>query len=714
MKGPRDAEIDTTEKKAPVAGGKALQRFELFHRSRGLGEPAAAAAATTAVSGPVKAYAAAIAALHSRARTRGGRKWRFLGPSLIYNGQTYGSSRVVVSGRVSAVAVDPSNRRRILAGSAAGGVWQSLDHGTTWHPRTDEMPTLTIGAVAFDPSHPRVVYAGTGEGNWYAWLGQGILRSRDGGRTWALTVGAPFVGQGFYDLIVDPSDGRHILAATNGGLYESKNAGTTWTQRRNRRTWTVSILAPGGPVAEVLAACGDGLFQSNNGGTTWAAVALPGAPAGWDRLAAKHAPSNPAVAYAFGASGGTAYLWRRSGGAWTSVTLPAIGTNQAWYDWFVGPAPDTDRRVYLGAIDAYRGNLSGATWSWTDISTKAAGASSIHPDQHAIGFDPTAPDTIYVGNDGGLFRSEDRGDNWVSLNNGLGITEVEYVAEDPTSTAWLLAGTQDNGSMRYTGTTAWEHVADGDGGDCGVNAANPDICFHSYYYMGLERSTTKGLWGSFSWIGPPIAGAYATLFYPPMAADGDTIAQAGQSVFVSRDSGTTWTEVTLPAGLIASALAIPDSDHVYAGMTNGRIFRTDWTAGGWSAATELTKPRPAWISCIYVDRANLNRIWATSTQIGGGRVFRSDNAGDTWRDCSPGLPPLPINSVAVDNRHPKIVWVGADVGVYESRNAGLTWHHFSHGLPNVLVEDLRFHARSRRLRAGTRNRGVWEVAVGRR
>jgi photosystem II stability/assembly factor-like uncharacterized protein len=386
----------------------------------------------------------------------------------------------------------------------------------------------------------------------------------------------------------------------------------------------------------------------------------------------------------------------------------AIG--QAWYDWFVAASPDSDSQVYLGAISVHRGELAAGTWTWTDIASKAVG-DSIHPDQHAIAFDPVDPNIIYVGNDGGLFRSPNRGTNWTSLNNGLAITEVEYVAQDYGTCRWLLAGTQDNGSIRYTGSSVWEHVADGDGGDCGDNRTNSDTCFHSYYGMGMERSTSRGAWGTFGWIGPNVPAGYGALFYPPMGVDSSTVTQAGQSVYASRDNGTTWTDVALPTGLIASAIDVPSSDHVYVGTTAGRLFRIDWSGAAWSAATELTSPRAAWLSSIHVDPANLNRIWTTSTQVGGGRVFRSDDGGTHWLDRTLGLPALPINTIWSDPANPNRVWVGADLGVYQSWNAGANWANFSLGLPNVLVEDLKFQSHARLLRAGTRNRGVWEIPV---
>jgi photosystem II stability/assembly factor-like uncharacterized protein len=484
----------------------------------------------------------------------------------------------------------------------------------------------------------------------------------------------------------------------------------------------------GGAAAEVLGACTDGLYRSADGGQTWAAVALPGAPASFNRLAVCHSRSNPAVAYVFG-SGlplvripsdpdpthqmNKPYLWRRSaGGAFAAVAPPAaLTTTQDWYDWFLGVAPDSENRIYLGAIDVFRGELSGAAWTWVDISSKPSG-DSIHPDQHAITFDPVDGNTIYVGNDGGLFRSPNRGVNWQHLNNGLGITEIEYVAQDYGSTRWLLAGTQDNGSIRYTGSAVWDHVADGDGGDCAVNRGNPDTVFHSYYGMGMERSTTKGDFGSFGWIGPNVPNNYNALFYPPMEDNGDVIAQAGQSVFLSRNNGTNWTEIALPAGCTATAMYMPTGNKLFVGCTNGRIFRIDWTGAAWSAANGLTTPRNnAWISDLWVDPANLNRIWVTSSSLGGGRVFRSDNGGAAWVDRSAGLPNLPINAIDVDPGNANRVWVAADVGVHQSLNGGVNWSGFSLGLPNVMVEDLLFHPHARVLRAGTRNRGVWEIPV---
>src|SRR5262249_7641171 len=151
---------------------------------------------------------------------------------------------------------------------------------------------------------------------------------------------------------------------------------------------------------------------------------------------------------------------------------------------------------------------------------------------------------------------------------------------------------------------------------------------------------------------------------------------------------------------------------VYVGTTDGRIYKTTWTGAAWTALSTVTSPRAsAYISEIVVDPSNASRIWVTYTYLGGGRVFLSTDAGAHWTDRTAGLPNLPINSIQVDPSNGNRVWVGADLGVYQSFDSGATWADFSASLPNAFVGDLEFHPWARVLRAGLRNRGIWEIPV---
>ena len=390
-------------------------------------------------------------------------------------------------------------------------------------------------------------------------------------------------------------------------------------------------------------------------------------------------------------------------------------TNQAWYDWHVAATPDNPRQVYLGAIDLYRGDFDGSSRNFTDISTQ--GPHSIHPDQHCLTFSPENSRVIYAGSDGGIFRSANSGRTWRSLNPGLGISEIQYLAGDPNSSNWLMAGTQANGTIRYNGSLQWKQIAQGDGRDCGVNPLDPDEVYPSFYYdsrYGLSFPISKNKGDTWRDLKPP---NIPMNFYPPVEVFGQTVAIGAQSLLVSRNRGTTWSKV--PLGLPARAQALPttmrevDANTIIIGTGEGRLLRVTWNGATWQK-TILTSPAARVISCIAVDPSNPQRYWITFSQIGGSTIFRSDDAGASWTNCSAGLPAaarrLPMHSVVVDPGNYQRVWVAADVGVYQTLDQA-TWSVFGNGLPNAMAVDLLFHKQDRILFCATRNRGVWTIAV---
>jgi photosystem II stability/assembly factor-like uncharacterized protein len=655
--------------------------------------------------------------------------WRSLGPVGIPNGQTYGSgpgSRKTMSGRVAAFAVDPSDPRHLLLGAAGGGIWESRDEGDSWAVRTDDAATLSIGAIAFDPSDPGVVWAGTGEGNSeYAHLGQGLLRSTDGGTTWTQVAAPVFAGVGFYHLVVDPLDSDRLLVATTGGGAVSRDGGATWALLHRGTTWDLS-LAPVGGRSELLVAAPDGLWAGADGGAL-TAVDLPGLALPLDanahRMAVRHVPADPGQVFVFAADAGGAHLWHRADadGPYTELELvhgrvppyikDTLDTGQASYDWCLGLPPGTTDTVYLGAIELVRGRRSGGTWQWTDVSSRRSHGDSIHPDQHVLAFHPTDPQVVYAGNDGGAFRSDDAGTHWRSLNPGLVISEVEYLALRPDQPAWNLAGLQDNGTIRTSGSGTWTQVALGDGGDCAVSDSHPDSCYHSYYDMYLERSDHGGDPGTWHDVTPTGAENERSLFYPPVEAKGDLIIKAGENIHLSSDRGDTWRSVPVPQPgqvSVASAICAPTESRAVVATIRGQVLDVRPQGTGWSAGP-LGQPRAGWVSDVVVGPDD--RLWVTFSQVPGATTFRSDDGGTSWTDVSDGLPKISANSVVVDPRDGDRVWVACDVGVFQSRDAGATWQRFGTGLPNAIAADLVLEPGNRLLRAGTRSRGVWEAPI---
>jgi hypothetical protein len=269
-------------------------------------------------------------------------------------------------------------------------------------------------------------------------------------------------------------------------------------------------------------------------------------------------PADPGQVFAFAAARGRAFLWRRAAvgqlfesvplASFPSVAIPPgpasqlddiLDVGQASYDWFVAAPPEAPDVVYLGSKELVRGRRDGGEWHWGDVSSRPSGGDSIHPDQHVLAFDVRVPGVIYAGNDGGVFRSPDAGDSWQPLNAGLAISEVEYIAQRPGDPDWILAGLQDNGTVRtQTDSGRWEQAAEGNGGDCAVNAENPDVCYHTNYYISLSRSDRGGdpdpppparpFWQR---VTPPNTGLdrFQQLFYPPLEVKAMWLPSAARS-----------------------------------------------------------------------------------------------------------------------------------------------------------------------------------------
>ena len=750
MKGPRDlrAPAGSVRQRASRAArqrypaGKALGRVEYFETQRGLprtredtGLVTSARAsrarakiakrpASRATGAPRSPYAAANAAKARLAPTFAAAAslpvWRAVGPSHVPNGQTYGATKTPVSGRCGGLVISPTDPAHLVLCSGGGGLWGSFDRGASWQLLTDDQPTTSMGAIAAAPGAPNIVYAGTGEGDNQSQLGVGLLRSSDGGQTWQLMPSSALSGTGVFDIEVDPADPMHLWVGTLEQLLESTNGGTTWRVVQSVPTWDISIN-PDDPL-EVFAATRAGLIRSTNGGSTWSLVALPGAPATsrFERLEVCHAPSRPGVVYAAGVLNGAGVLWRRAtaGGAFSAETPPRLKRDsdiaQAWYDWCVAVSPVDPDVVYIGAVELYRGRRAAGTWTWSNISSRQSG-DSVHPDQHHLAFDPSDPNVLYVCNDGGLFRSPNGGTNWTSLNPGLTITEFEFLAQMEGHDTWLIGGTQDNGTLSHQTQGTWKQIALGDGGDCGTDEAQ-NLCYHSYYGMWIERAPASGA-NAFRWtdVSPPFTDGYDALFYPPMDVRGSIVAKAGITVFVSGDNGDSWAEVDCGFSGNASALLIHDATTLFVGSEEGELvkIKKGSGSGGWGTATvtPLVSPRAAFISDIVVPGTANATIWVSASAFGGGHVFRSTNGGTTWTDRSGNLPDIPVNAFIVDPKNTTRLFAATDHGVYKTSNSGTRWTDYSNGLPNVVVGDLILHERLRVLRAGTRNRGAWEVQV---
>ena len=380
----------------------------------------------------IQAMAASAAAAQPTATSA----WTLVGPEPTIPAQNVpftGSPEV--SGRVSALAVDPTNANVVYAGGADGGVWKTTNGGSNWTPLTDGEVSLAIGAIAIDPSNHNIVYAGTGEDNNAGdnYAGAGILKSTDGGTTWTNLPG-PFVGPfgsttggaSIGSLTIHPTNGQILLAGVTlsgaSGIYRSANGGTTWS-----RVLNVSNLPGSGVVFDqtngnnVFAAIGysggsaqNGIYKSTDAGLTWK-VSLPSGTTAVGRITIALAPSSPTTVYASAAlvdptpnstTNGTLqgfYKTSDGGTTWSQLkSVPNFCFTECWYSMAIGVAPNNPNVVFAAGVYDYNANTQttvirstdgGATW--IPLGAGANGT-NVHTDGHALAFSADSG-TIYVG-----------------------------------------------------------------------------------------------------------------------------------------------------------------------------------------------------------------------------------------------------------------------------------------------------------------------------
>lgn len=658
--------------------------------------------------------------------------WVQLGPTAIPKGQSYGGARILVTGRVTSIAIDPSNANVVYAGTAQGGVWKSVTGGKNWTPLSDNELSLAIGAVAIDEANPQIVYAGTGEGNFSgdSYYGNGVLKTINGGASWTMNDTATFVGARFCRIAITPGTPARLFAATTTGLYRSNNAGVNWARMTGGglplSACTDVVIDRNSPNTVYAAFWGQGIWKTINANAAapaWTKL-TSGLPSGaFTRVGLGISRTSPNVVYALFADAAYTingfFRTANNGATWAAVPLPGgnIG-GQGFYNLNVCVDNTTPDVVYLSGISVWK-----AVRATTGIFTIAEIGANIHPDNHAFAQHPTIPQVIYAGNDGGIYRSLNGGAAWDdSINKDLCITQFEFIAQHPTSDAVVLGGTQDNGTEQFRNDPVFYHSDDGDGGYCFIEQTpNPNNVLSTYYKASPKRSTVGGKFGTWFSVTTGL-NATGSLFYPPMAMDrtnSQNLALGTRSLNVTTTQGTGgWTSVAIPGfGDSLSAIDFVNSSLIYAGATNGNVFCFRKTGSVWNVTAIHAAPLPAgaFVTDIAAVPGAPNTVIVTFGGFGIPHVWRGVvpvSGAAAWTNISGtgvgALPDIPVNALVIDPASAVVFYIATDVAVYRSTTSGATWTQFSQGLPNCAVFDLQLHAPTRLLRAGTHGRGLWE------
>jgi photosystem II stability/assembly factor-like uncharacterized protein len=706
-----------------------------FARQRLFGNPTVASAALLSAAMEYRL------ALSKAAAWSGSVQWSPLGPGNM-------------AGRVRAIAIDPANESIVYAGSASGGVFKSTNKGKEWTALTDQAPALSIGAVAVDPRRTGTVYAGTGEPVIFlskaitlpTFGGVGVMKSTDAGTNW---FRVPWSGSAaaVTRILVHPVVSDTLLVATRQNLYKSPDGGATWKAGMLNGVVTDIRYKEANPSA-VFAALGNdlgapenGVYRSDAGGDryTWKKLGV-NFPRGdsTGRIMLATTPAAPNLLYALVARPITASMingyWQYgvtdkdffalmrssdAGDTWErfDTNLPAdLALGQAFYDFCIAVSPANAEDIYVGGIELFHSQDGGH--AFFQISQ---GGKALHIDQHCIAFSPTGAE-VFVGNDGGVYRSTNTGLEWSRLAGTLASMQFYSVALDRTDTDRRFGGTQDNGLLsQQMQTTDWTTLfGDIDAGSLAVDSTA--IYAMSTVFVYPYRTTNGGQ--TWSPLNAGFSGDDRPNWLQPLLlhpTDRSRLYTATQYVYEARNANLpdvppVWRAISpaLPGTppyyeSVITTLAVPNSrgTWMYAGSGSGKVFRCEDISATVPAWIDISNGLPMrWITRVGVHPSDPMHVFVTLSGLGSGHVFESTDAGATWADISANLPDIPVNALAIaQSGNMAMLFVGTDAGVWQKASDG-AWIPVGTGLPNVVVYDLAID-REQRLVAATHGRGMW-------
>lgn len=560
-----------------------------------------------------------------------------------------------MSGRITALAVDPTHPEVIYAGAASGGVWRSKSGGTAWEPIFDKTPTQGIGSIAINPRNPDEIWIGTGEGNPRNSqnFGVGIFKTINGGKDWTCmglentrTIHRVVLHRDNPDIIYAASQGSTYGPTEERGVYKSADGGKTWRRVLfvNNLTGCADLVADPQNPNKLYAAMweyqrwpwffksggkGSGLYVSYDAGETWEKrTDKDGLPEGdLGRIGLAVSKSNPDIVYALVEAKENALYKSTDGGKkWQKMADKGQGDRPFYYS-EIYVDPKNENRVYSIYTFISRsedGGKSFNTWAgW-----------HIHPDHHAFWISPDNPDYIINGNDGGLNITYDGGKTWRFAEN-IPVGQFYHVETDNEWPYNVYGGLQDNGS--WVGPSAvwksggirnsdWQEVNFGDGFETMPRKDDARYVFSES--QGGELSLVDRKTGENKYIKPIHPDSKiklrfnwnAALAQDPHVNHG--IYFGSQFLHYSSDLGQTWE-------IISPDLTTNDTSKMHQDISGGLTF--DATNAENHCTIIAINPSPVQKGVVWVGTDD-------------GNVQLTRDGGKTWENFADKLPNAPKNA----------------------------------------------------------------------
>ncbi|MFT7629800.1 MAG: photosystem II stability/assembly factor-like uncharacterized protein [Mariniblastus sp.] len=686
---------------------------------------------------------------------------------------------VVNSARVESVQLDPSKPGTIYSAFGSGNLWKTTNNGVTWRPIFENQASHGIGDIALAPSDPNVIYLGSGESlkkaRNFTIPGTGVYRSDDGGENWrhlgladSWHIGEIAVHPQNPDIAMVAVLGHFWSSNPNRGLYRTEDGGTSWQHvlKINEHTGANDVVWSHNDPTTVYASMWENhpgvsgknssVYKSNDGGVNWekSSLGLPtGDQVGRIGLAVSHSNSNKVYALVdnreFSESGGAAEVFKSlDGGAhWTRthrMDLPFL-SRIGWYFADIYVNPQDDEEIYgLGVRVAHSTN-GGETFEYLGgkIShVTPSAASGLHLDHCELWINPSNPQHLVLGNDGGLYQSFDKGKSWVHFNN-LPTGEFYDLELDQETPYRIFAGAQDDASVfgpakewDPTGTDAWKYlwIDPWNGGDGCLTLVDPSDSNTVYFSAqegafrrkNMTTQRSKAIRPSLPQEHP---GKLKFNFVAPMIIsphESNTLYLAGNYVFKSTNRGDQWSLVSPDLNSIEekqqtekrislAAATLAESPRVagliYLGTDKGTVLISETGGEPW---LDRTQQLPAgYVRSICPSKFSDSRAYLAITGLNyddfQSHLYCTEDRGGTWSSISANLPNEPANVILEDPVHPNILYVGTYRGVFISTNRGQTWSMLGKNLPACSVADLAFQEREKDLVIATHGRGIYKL-----
>jgi photosystem II stability/assembly factor-like uncharacterized protein len=679
-----------------------------------------------------------------------------------------------MSGRITAIDGSLKDEGKTLyIGTAGGGVWKSSNAGASYKSVFDKY-CQSIGALAIDQKKPSTVYVGTGESNMRnsVSIGNGMYKTTDNGDNWK-KIGLDST-EHIARIIIHPENSDVIFVAVPGalwsssshrGIYKSTNGGASWEKifyiddktgcaellmdPKNPNTMYASMWQfRRQPFSFNSGGKGSGLYKSTDGGKSWKEIknGLPEKPFG--RIAMNLAPSDPNQMVAIVESKKTGlYISSDGGETWKNQSATMNTCARPFYFSTIAIDPKDPKRVYRPAFQfAYS---SDGGYSFTEASYDGGW---VHSDMHAIWINPFNTNIIYVGTDGGMYMSVDKGVTW-QFNHGLPVGQFYHATYDMQEPYNVYGGLQDNGSWMAPSATPggigngnWDRVNGGDG-FWTIPDVDGKVVYSEYQGGNMVRTELKSMKSEniqpqktsaeeklrWNWNTPIVTGA----------KNPKNLYVGSQYLYKSVDQGRNWkrisgdlttndknkqkqeesgglsednTSAENHCTIFTIAESPLDENLIWAGTDDGNLQVSTNAGASWTnVSANIAKcgiANQAWVSSIEPSHFDKNVVYATfeNHMYGDHKTYlgKSTDMGKTWTRINSSAFNSFAHKIKEDHVNKNLLFLGTEMGLFATLDGGTEWFRMKNNIPEyVLARDIQIHPKTHDLIIGSHGRGIF-------